>query len=56
MVVEHQRAVLAQADWIINLGPGAGQDGGRIVFEGGPARSVAARSTSTGEDRAAYVD
>ena len=48
-------AVMAHADWIIDLGPGAGHDGGRIVFEGTPAALVAARSTLTGEHLAAYV-
>jgi excinuclease UvrABC ATPase subunit len=46
---------MAIADWIIDLGPGAGHDGGRIVFEGTPADLVAARSTRTGEHLAAYV-
>ena len=46
---------MAHADWIIDLGPGAGHDGGRIVFEGTPADLVAARSTLTGEHLAAYV-
>jgi excinuclease ABC A subunit len=55
IVVEHHQAVMAQADWIIDLGPGAGHDGGRIVFEGTPADLVAARSTLTGEHLAAYV-
>ena len=55
IVVEHHQAVMAHADWIIDLGPGAGQDGGRIVFEGTPADLVAARSTLTGEHLAAYV-
>ncbi len=54
-VVEHSQAVMAHADWIIELGPGAGHDGGRIVFEGTPADLVAARSTLTGEHLAAYV-
>jgi excinuclease UvrABC ATPase subunit len=56
IVIEHHRAVLAHADWIIDLGPGAGCDGGRVVFEGTPAQLVAARSTLTGEYLAAYVD
>jgi excinuclease UvrABC ATPase subunit len=47
---------MAHADWIIDLGPGPGHDGGRIVFEGTPADLVAARSTLTGEHLAAYVD
>ena len=51
----HHEAVMAHADWIIGLGPGAGHDGGRIVFEGTPAALVAARSTLTGEHLAAYV-
>jgi excinuclease UvrABC ATPase subunit len=55
IVVEHHQAVMAHADWIIDLGPGAGHDGGRIVFEGTPAHLVAARSTLTGEHLAAYV-
>ena len=55
IVVEHHQAVMARADWIIDLGPGAGHDGGRIVFEGTPADLVAARSTLTGEHLAAYV-
>jgi excinuclease UvrABC ATPase subunit len=55
IVVEHHQAVMAHADWIIDLGPGAGHDGGRIVFEGTPADLVAARPTRTGEHLAAYV-
>ncbi len=55
IVIAHHQAVMVQADWIIDLGPGAGQDGGRIVFEGTPADLVAARSTLTGEHLAAYV-
>ncbi|GAA1258809.1 excinuclease ABC subunit UvrA [Sphaerisporangium rubeum] len=55
IVVEHHQAVMAHADWIIDIGPGAGHDGGRIVFEGTPADLVAARSTLTGEHLAAYV-
>jgi excinuclease UvrABC ATPase subunit len=55
IVVEHHLAVMAHADWIIDLGPGAGHDGGRIVFEGTPADLVAARSTLTGEHLAAYI-
>lgn len=55
IVVEHQQAVMAHADWIIDLGPAAGHDGGRIVFEGTPADVVAARSTLTGVRLAAYV-
>ncbi|GAA0236580.1 excinuclease ABC subunit UvrA [Actinomadura nitritigenes] len=55
IVIEHHQAVMAHADWIIDLGPGAGHDGGRIVFEGRPADLVAARSTLTGEHLAAYV-
>ena len=55
IVIEHHQAVMAHADWIIDLGPGAGHDGGRIVFEGTPADIVAARSTLTGEHLAAYV-
>ncbi|MHB8488204.1 MAG: ATP-binding cassette domain-containing protein [Candidatus Dormibacteria bacterium] len=56
IVIEHHMTVMAHADWIIDLGPGAGHDGGRIVFEGTPADLVAARSTLTGEHLAAYVD
>ncbi|RZT80804.1 excinuclease UvrABC ATPase subunit [Micromonospora violae] len=55
IVIEHHQAVMAHADWIIDIGPGAGHDGGRIVFEGTPADLVAARSTLTGEHLAAYV-
>ncbi|MFI1618286.1 ATP-binding cassette domain-containing protein [Streptomyces lydicus] len=55
IVVEHHQAVMAHADWIVDLGPGAGHDGGRVVFEGTPADLVAARSTLTGEHLAAYV-
>jgi excinuclease UvrABC ATPase subunit len=55
IVIEHHQAVMAHADWIIDLGPGAGHDGGRIVFEGTPAELAAARSTLTGEHLAAYV-
>jgi excinuclease UvrABC ATPase subunit len=54
-VIEHHQAVMAHADWIIDLGPGAGHDGGRIVFEGTPADLVANRSTLTGEHLAEYV-
>jgi len=55
IVIEHHQAVMAHADWIIDLGPGAGHDGGRIVFAGTPADLVARRSTLTGEHLAAYV-
>jgi excinuclease UvrABC ATPase subunit len=55
IVIEHHQGVMAHADWIIDLGPGAGHDGGRIVFEGTPADLVATRSTLTGEHLAAYV-
>lgn len=55
IVIEHHQAVMAHADWIIDLGPGAGHDGGRIVFQGTPADLVGARSTLTGEHLAAYV-
>jgi excinuclease UvrABC ATPase subunit len=55
IVIEHHQAVMAHADWIIDLGPGAGHDGGRIVFEGTPADLVAATSTLTGEHLAAFV-
>ena len=56
IVIAHHQAVMAHADWIIDLGPGAGHDGGRIVFEGTPADLVADRSTLTGKHLAAYVD
>jgi excinuclease UvrABC ATPase subunit len=56
IVIAHHQAVMARADWIIDLGPGAGHDGGRVVFEGTPADLVADRSTLTGEHLAAYVD
>jgi excinuclease ABC A subunit len=55
IVIEHHQAVMAHADWIIDLGPGAGHDGGKIVFEGTPADLVADRSTLTGEHLADYV-
>jgi excinuclease UvrABC ATPase subunit len=55
IVIEHHQAVMAHADWIIDLGPGAGHDGGRVVFEGTPADIVADKSTITGEHLAAYV-
>ena len=55
IVIEHHQAVMAHADWIIDVGPGAGHDGGRIVYEGTPADLVAAKSTVTGEHLAAYV-
>ncbi len=55
IVIAHHQAVMAHADWIIDLGPGAGHDGGRVVFEGTPADLAAARSTLTGEHLAAYV-
>jgi len=55
IVIEHHQAVMAHADWIIDLGPGAGHDGGRVVFEGTPAELVAARSTLTGQHLAEYV-
>jgi len=55
IVVEHHQAVMAHADWIVDLGPGAGHDGGRIVFQGTPADLIAARSTLTGEHLSAYV-
>lgn len=55
IVIEHHQAVMAHADWIIDLGPGAGHDGGRIVFEGTPADLIAAKSTLTGEHLAAFV-
>ena len=56
IVIAHHQAVMAHADWIIDLGPGAGHDGGRVVFEGTPADLVAARSSLTGEHLAVYVD
>ncbi len=55
LVVEHHQAVMAHADWIIDLGPGAGHDGGRVVFEGPPADLVSSRGTVTGEHLADYV-
>lgn len=55
IVIEHHQAVMAHADWIIDVGPGAGHDGGRVVFEGSPAELVAARTTVTGEHLAEYV-
>ncbi|MCB1247972.1 MAG: excinuclease ABC subunit UvrA, partial [Acidimicrobiales bacterium] len=55
IVIEHHQAVVAHADWIIDLRPGAGHDGGRVVFEGIPADLVADASTLTGEHLAAYV-
>jgi len=55
IVIEHHQAIMAHADWIIDLGPGAGHDGGRVVFEGTPAQLVADRSTLTGQHLAAYV-
>ncbi|ROR92857.1 ATP-binding cassette domain-containing protein [Nocardioides aurantiacus] len=55
VVIEHHQAVMAHADWIVDLGPGAGHDGGRVVFEGTPAELVADRSTLTGRHLAAYV-
>ena len=55
IVIEHHQAVMAHGDWIIDLGPGAGHDGGTVVFEGTPADLVAARTTLTGEHLAAYV-
>ena len=55
IVIEHHQAVMAHADWIIDLGPGAGQDGGKVVFEGTPADLVAKRATLTGEHLADYV-
>jgi excinuclease UvrABC ATPase subunit len=55
IVIEHHQAVMAHADWIIDLGPGAGHDGGKVVFEGTPADLVKKRSTLTGEHLATYV-
>jgi excinuclease UvrABC ATPase subunit len=56
IVIEHQQAVMAHADWIIDVGPGAGHDGGQIVFEGTPAELVAAASTLTGQHLSAYIN
>jgi excinuclease UvrABC ATPase subunit len=55
IVIEHHQAAMAHADWIIDLGPGAGHDGGRVVFEGTPAELVASKATLTGQHLAAYV-
>jgi excinuclease UvrABC ATPase subunit len=55
IVIEHHQAVMAHADWIIDLGPGAGHDGGRVIFEGTPAALIADRSTLTGQHLAEYV-
>ncbi len=55
IVIEHHQAVMAHADWIIDLGPGAGHDGGKVVFEGTPAQLVAAKSTLTGKHLAEFV-
>ena len=55
IVIEHHQAVMAHADWIIDLGPGAGHEGGRIVYEGTPANLVDGRTTLTGQHLAAYV-
>ena len=55
IVIEHHQAVMAHADWIVDMGPGAGHDGGRIVFEGTPADLVTDNSTLTGQHLAAYV-
>lgn len=55
IVIEHHQAVMAHADWIIDLGPGAGHDGGTVVFEGTPADLVASGGTLTGQHLAAYV-
>jgi excinuclease UvrABC ATPase subunit len=55
VVIEHYQAVMAHADWIIDLGPGAGHDGARIILEGAPADLVADGSTLTGEHLAVYV-
>jgi excinuclease UvrABC ATPase subunit len=55
IVIEHHQAVMARADWIIDLGPGAGHEGGRVVFEGTPTAIVQDRSTLTGEHLARYV-
>jgi excinuclease ABC A subunit len=56
IVIEHHQAVMAHADWIIDMGPGAGHDGGKVVFQGTPADLVADRSTLTGQHLAAYID
>jgi len=55
IVIEHHQSVMAHADWIIDLGPGAGHDGGRIVFEGTPADLVSSKSTLTGKHLAEFV-
>ena len=55
IVIEHHQAVMAHADWIIDLGPGAGNDGGKVVFEGTPADLVASAKTLTGQHLAEYV-
>ena len=55
IVIEHHQAVMAHADWIIDLGPGAGHDGGQVVFEGTPAELIAGRATLTGKHLADYV-
>jgi excinuclease UvrABC ATPase subunit len=55
IVIEHHQAVMAHADWIIDIGPGAGHDGGKIVFEGVPADLVSQKSTLTGQHLAEYV-
>ncbi len=55
IVIEHHQSVMAHADWIIDLGPGAGHDGGTIVFEGAPADLVKAKSTVTGQHLASFV-
>ena len=55
VVIEHHQAVMAHADWIIDLGPGAGHDGGRVVFTGTPAELVASQATLTGRHLADYV-
>jgi excinuclease UvrABC ATPase subunit len=55
IVIEHHQAVMAHADWIVDLGPGAGHDGGQVVFSGPPADLVGAQATITGQHLAAYV-
>ena len=55
IVIEHHQAVMAHADWILDLGPGAGHDGGTLVFEGTPAQLVEEATTLTGQHLAAYV-
>ena len=56
IVIEHHQAVMAHADWIVDIGPGAGRDGGKVVFEGTPAALIADGSTLTGQHLGQYVD